>query len=126
MQFFTIEEFKAEYEEYASLTIPNWHIKATCEMIFSQIGLIYRDASWTSTSVPSSIKRASMEQLRFMIEHDLPFVDLNGEIEAGPMKAKLKSDYSTLTLRILANNGYAYRGNPMNQNMGINIPFGSD
>jgi hypothetical protein len=26
-------------------------------------------------------------------------------------------------LRILANNGYLYRGNPINSNMNINIPF---
>lgn len=124
MQFFTVAEFQAKYTEYATLTIPTWHIEAVSEIIFSQVGLIYRDASWDTTSVPLPIKNASMEQLRFMIEHDIPFVDFDKEIEAGGMKAKIKSDYSTLALRILANNGYMYRGNPINQNMGLNLPWG--
>lgn len=123
MQFFTEQEFKTAYPEYASNTIPTWHIKAVCEMIFSQVGLIYRDASWDTTSVLLPIKNASMEQLRFMIDHDIPFVDIDKDIKAGGMEAKLKSDYSTLALRILANNGYLYRGNPMTQNMAINLPW---
>lgn len=93
-------------------------------MIFSQIGLRYRDASWDTISVPLPIKNASMEQMRFMIEHDIPFIDYNKNIKAGNMSADLNSDYSTLSLRILANNGYLYRGSRMSDNMGINIPFG--
>ena len=58
-----------------------------------------------------------------MLEHDIPFVD-SGELKAGTMSAKLRSDYSTLALRMLANGGYLYRGNPINQNMAINILFG--
>lgn len=123
MTFFTLAEFNAKYTDYASLTIPTYYIEASCEMIFSQIGLRYRDTSWDKTSVPSSIKNASMEQLRFMLEHDIPFVDSN-DIKAGSMESHLKSDYSTLALRILANNGYLYRGNPINANMGLNIPYG--
>lgn len=125
MTFFTDTEFKAKYTEYAELTIPTWQIEAVCEMIFSQIGLIYRNASWDTTSVPVSIKNASMEQMRFMIEHDIPFVDVKDNIQAGGMSATLSSDYSTLALRILANNGYMYRGNPLNQNMGLDLPFGN-
>ena len=125
MTFFTDTEFKAKYIEYATLTIPTWQIEAVCEMIFSQIGLIYRNASWDTTSVPVSIKNASMEQMRFMIEHDIPFVDIKENIQAGGMSATLKSDYSTLALRILGNNGYIYRGNPLNQNMGLDLPFGN-
>lgn len=124
MQFFTVAEFQAKYTEYATLTIPTWHIEAVSEIIFSQVGLIYRDASWDTTSVPLPIKNASMEQLRFMIEHDIPFVDFNKRLSAGGMTAELNSDYSTLALRILANNGYMYRGNPINQNMGLNLPWG--
>ena len=125
MQFFTIAEFQEKYTEYATLTIPTWNIEAVSEVIFSQVGLIYRDASWDTTSVPLPIKNASMEQLRFMIEHDIPFIDYDKKVKAGSMEAELFSDYSTLALRILANNGYLYRGNPINQNMGINLPWGS-
>lgn len=123
MTFFTLEEFTDKYSDYASITIPTYYIEASCEMIFSQVGLRYRDTSWNKDSVPLSIKNASMEQLRFMIEHDIPFVD-SQDIKAGSMESHLKSDYSTLALRILANNGYLYRGNPINQNMGLELPFG--
>ena len=123
MTFFTLEEFEAKYPDYSDLTIPTYYIEASCEMIFSQIGLKYRDASWNTTSVPLIIKNASMEQLRFMLEHDIPFVD-SGDLKAGTMSAKLRRDYSTLALRKLANQGYLYRGNPINQYMAINNPFG--
>lgn len=123
MTFFTLDEFVQKYDDYASITIPTYYIEASCEMIFSQVGLRYRDTSWDKDSVPLSIKNASMEQLRFMLEHDIPFVD-SQDIKAGSMQSHLKSDYSTLALRILANNGYLYRGNPINQNMGLELPFG--
>ena len=123
MRFFTMEEFVNKYNEFTNANIPTWYIDASCEMIFSQIGLTYRDTSWNETSVPLPIKKASMEQLRFMLEHDLPFVDSNN-FNVGSMSSTIRSDYSTLALRILANNGYLYRGNPLNQNMSININFG--
>jgi hypothetical protein len=123
MQFFTLDEFTNKYSDYASLQIPTYYIEASCEMVFSQVGLRFRDASWNSTSVPLPIKNASMEQLRFMLEHDIPFIDSN-DIQAGDMKSKLNSDYSTLALRILANAGLLYRGNPVNVNMALNLPFG--
>lgn len=125
MQFFTIEEFIAKYDNYSTADIPTWYIEASSEMIFSQVGLRYRDASWNTTSVPLPIKNASMEQMRFMLDHDIPFVDINKRIKAGSMDADLSSDYSTLALRILANNGYLHRGNPIQSNMGLNIPFGN-
>ena len=124
MQFFTEAEFQQKYSEYASATIPAWQIEAVSEMIFSQVGLNYRDTSWTSTSVPLPIKNASLEQMRFMLEHDIPFIDYDKRINAGSMDADLCSDYSTLALRILANNGYMYRGSRLNDNMALNIPFG--
>lgn len=124
MIFFTESEFKEKYTDYTTLNIPTWKIEAVSEMIFSQIGLRYRDTSWTTTSVPLSIKQASMEQLRFMLEHDIPFVDIDKNITAGNMNADIKTDYSTLALRILANNGYLYRGSQMNANIGLQIPFG--
>lgn len=123
MTFYTLEEFVNKYEEFSSIDIPTYYIEASCEMIFSQIGLRYRDTSWNATSVPLSVKNASMEQLRFMLEHDIPFID-SKEIKAGNMQSKLDSDYSTLALRMLANQGYLYRGNPINVNMGLNIPYG--
>lgn len=124
MQFFTLEEFTNKYTEYSSYDIPNWQIEAVCEAIFSQIGLRYRHANWDTNSVPLAIKNASMEQLRFMIDHDIPFVDFDKHIKAGDMEADLISDYSTLALRILANNGYLYRGSPMSSNMSLDVPFG--
>ncbi len=127
MQFFNISEFTEAYPEYSSIeeTIPSWLVVACSEMIFSQVGLRYRDASWDSTSVPLPIKRAAMEQLRFMLEHDIPFVDFDKRIKAGSMEGNLFTDYSTLALRILSNNGYLYRGSPMSSNMNMKIPFGS-
>lgn len=123
MTFFTTTEFTEIYTDYTDTTIPTWYITNACEMIFSQIGLRYRDSSWDEATVPDAVKNASMEQLRFMLEHDLPFVDTQ-ELEAGSMKSHIKSDYSTMALRILANNGYLYRGNPINYNMGMQLPFG--
>ena len=126
MQFFTKAEFELKYLEYANADVSTWKIEAVSEMIFSQIGLRYRDTSWNNTSVPLPIKNASMEQLRFMIEHDIPFIDYNKNIKAGNMSADLNSDYSTLSLRILANNGYLYRGSRMSDNMALTIPFGGE
>ena len=93
-------------------------------MIFNQVGLMYRDPSWDEYTVPVPIKRASMEQLRFMYEYDIPLIDYKGKVEAGEMKNELKSDYSTLALRILGNAGYLFRRNPINQNMNMTFPFG--
>ena len=126
MQFFTIAEFLEKYPEYANADVSTWKIEAVSEMIFSQTGLRYRDTSRNNTSVPLPIKNASMEQLRFMIEHDMPFIDYNKNIKAGNMSADLNSDYSTLALRILGNNGYLYRGSRMSDNMGLTIPFGGE
>lgn len=124
MQFFTKEEFEIKYPEYSNADISTWKIEAVSEMIFSQVGLRYRDTSWNNTSVPLPIKNASMEQLRFMIDSDIPFIDYDKTVRAGNMSANLKSDYSTLALRILGNNGYLYRGSRMSDNMGLSIPFG--
>lgn len=126
MTFFTSDEFEEKYSEYSLSNgdYEEWQIEAVSEMIFSQIGLMFRDSSWNDTNVPSAIKNASMEQLRFMIEHSIPFIDYNGKVEAGDMKADIHSDYSTLALRMLSNAGYMYRGNPVNANMLVSAPFG--
>ena len=124
MQFFTLDEFRIKYPEYSNADISTYQIEAVSEMIFSQVGLRYRNTSWNATSVPFPIKNASMEQLRFMMEHDIPFVDYNKHVQAGNMSADLSSDYSTLALRILGNNGYLYRGSRMSDNMALTIPFG--
>ncbi len=123
MTFFTIEEFNQKY----NITMPqedSWKIEAACEMIYSQIGLRYR-GQWDKTTVPQPIKNASMEQLRFMYEYDIPLIDYKGEVKAGDMRNEFKSDYSTLALRILANNGYLYRGQTLNQNRTINMTWSS-
>ncbi len=124
MTFFTSDEFLEKYTEISENDFEDWMIEAVCEMIFSQIGLMFRNSSWNAESVPSAIKNASMEQLRFMIEHSIPFIDYNGKVEAGDMKADIYSDYSTLALRMLSNAGYMYRGNPVNANMLVQAPFG--
>ena len=123
MTFFTTDDFE---EKYNTIMPENdeWKIEAVCEMIFSQIGLRYRDRSWNKDTVPEVVKNASMEQLRFMYEYDIPLIDYKGRVEAGEMKSEFHTDYSTLALRMLANAGYLYRGNPINQNMGLNLPFG--
>lgn len=121
MTFFTIEEFSNKY----NITMPqedSWKIEAACEMIYSQIGLRYR-GQWDETTVPTPVKNASMEQLRFMYEYDIPLIDYKGRVKAGDMQNELKSDYSTLALRILANNGYLYRGQTLNQNRTLNMTW---
>lgn len=122
MEFFTKEEFETKYNIQLKLK-DEWLIGTASEMIYSQIGLRYRNPEWNDTTVPSAIKDASMEQLRFMLEYQIPTLDFKGEVVAGNMKSNLSTDYSTLALRILANNGYLYRGNPINHNMGMEIPF---
>lgn len=124
MSFFTSDEFLDKYTEYTDNDFESWMIEAVSEMIFSQIGLAFRNSNWNDTNVPLAIKKASMEQLRFMIEHNIPFIDYDKKVEAGDMKAEINSDYSTLALRILSNAGYLYRGNPINSNMLVSAPFG--
>lgn len=120
--FFTLEEFQAEYPNISEIP-ENWQIKAVSQMILSQVSLTRRDDSWTSSTVPQPVKDACLEQMRFMFEHDIPFVDSN-KIRAGSMDAELHTDYSTLALRYLANAGYLYRGAPMMSNWGISLLFG--
>lgn len=123
MAFFTIEEFYNKYNINLSQD-DAWKIEAVSEMIYNQVGLRYRDNSWNNITVPTAIKNASMEQLRFMYEYDIPLIDYKGTVRAGDMSNELKSDYSTLALRMLGNAGYLFRGNPLNQNMSMTFPFG--
>jgi hypothetical protein len=119
MTYFTKTEFENKY----NLEVQEYQIENACEMIYSQIGLAFREV-WSENNVPEPIKKASMEQLRFMLEYEIPEIDFKGRLEAGAMTSELKTDYSTLALRILANNGYLYRGNPINSGLSMNIPFG--
>lgn len=119
MTFFTIEEFKNKYNQDVEL----WQIETACEMIYSQVGVMYRNPNWNDTSCPPPIKNASMEQLRFMLEYEIPCLDNRGAIQAGAMSSDLISDISKNSLRILGNAGLLYRGNPLNYNMGMNLPF---
>lgn len=123
MTFFSSDEFLEKYTEYTESDFEEWQIEAVCEKIFSQIGLALRQ-EWDENNVPTPIKNASMEQLRFMIEHNIPFIDYNRHVEAGDMKADINSDISTLALSMLSNAGYMYRGNPTISNMLISAPFG--
>lgn len=119
MTFFTIQEFSEKY----NLSVETYQIEMASEMIYSQVGLRYRDPSWASDTCPAAIKNASMEQLRFMLEYDIPLIDYKDRVKAGEMESTLSSDYSTLALRILGNNGYLNRGVPINYNMGMRFPF---
>lgn len=123
MTFFTKNDFEIKYPRLELTDEDLWKIDAVSEMIYAQVGLRYRDNTWTPKTVPIPIKNASMEQLRFLLEYDIPLLDNRGAIKTGNMTSDLMTDYSTLALRILANGGYLYRGNPINQNMGLNIPF---
>lgn len=123
MTFFTKSDFEKRYPHITLENEDMWKIDAVCEMIYSQVGLRYRDRTWNVKTVPTPIKDASMEQLRFLLEYDMPLIDNRGSIKAGDMTSDLKTDYSTLALRILANGGFLYRGNPINQNMNLRIPF---
>ena len=124
MTFFTKDEFVEKYPDFKE-NVENWKIEGACEKIYEQIGLARR-GNWDITSVPDAVKRASMEQLRFMLEYDIPFIDYKGIVRAGEMQSELKSDISTLALTILGNSGYLYRGNPLNSNMNIGVPFGTN
>lgn len=120
MTFFTVEEFKNKYSQDVQV----YQIEIACEMIYSQIGIRYRNPNWNDVSCPIAIKNASMEQLRFMLEYDIPCLDNRGSIKAGAMVSDLISDISKNALRMLGNGGFLYRGNPINQNLGMNLPFG--
>lgn len=119
MTFFSIQEFKNKYNK----DVENYQIEMACEMIYSQVGLRYRNPNWQVDNVPTAIKNASMEQLRFMLEYDIPLIDYKEKVKAGDMESYLSSDYSTLSLRMLGNAGYLNRGVPINYNMGLKIPF---
>lgn len=121
MTFFTIDEFNNKYN---MAVYEEWKIEKACEMIYSQIGVRYRDPHWNSDNCPLPVKNACMEQLRFIEEYDIPSLDNRGAIEAGAMRSDLISDISKDALRILGNAGLLYRGNPLNYNMGLNLPFG--
>jgi len=120
MTFFTIQEYKSKY----GVDVAQWQIETACEMIYSQVGVRFRNPNWNTTSCSAAIKNASMEQLRFMLEYDIPCLDNRGAIQAGAMSSDLISDISKNSLRMLGNAGYLYRGNPLNYNIGINLPFG--
>lgn len=119
MTFFTIQEFKSKY----NLDVELWQIEMASEMIYSQVGLRYRDPNWTNDTCPTAIKNASMEQLRFILDYQIPLIDYKDRVKAGEMESTLSSDYSTLALRILGNAGYLNRGVPINYNMNLEIPF---
>ena len=120
MTFFTVEEF---LEKYNNCPEPEtWQVEMACEMIYAQVGLRYRN-QWGVDNCPTAIKNASMEQLRFILEYDIPLIDYKDRVKAGEMESTLSSDYSTLALRILGNAGYLNRGVPLNYNMKLEMPF---
>jgi hypothetical protein len=123
MEFFTDQEFLDKYSDFDS--IEETTIIEASEMIFAQVSPCFRDSNWDDTTVPKAIKNASMEQARFLLMYEIPHLDTK-KLKAGGMEAELITEYSTLALTMLANGGYLYRGNPINQNMSLDIEFGGD
>ena len=121
MTFFTIDEFSNKY--MSCQTPEDWQIEASCLMVYSQVGLRYRNPNWNKDTCPTAIKNARMEQLRFMLEYDIPFVDYKGQVKVGDMESELSSKYSELALQMLGIAGYRNRGVPLNYNMELEIPF---
>lgn len=119
MTFFTKEEFQEKY----NVSVADYQIEMASEMIYSQVGKRYQNPNWDEDNVPTPIKNASMEQLRYILEYQIPFIDYKGKVKAGEMESELSSNISTLAYTILSNNGYIYRGVPINYNMGLEIPF---
>ena len=119
MELFT----SSDYKELYGIDIDKKTIIEASEMIFAQINPAMRSLDWTPETTPTRISQATMEQARFILEQDIPHVDTN-KLQAGEMKADIKSEYSTLALTMLANGGYLYRGSPLNYNMGLNISWG--
>jgi hypothetical protein len=119
MTFFTQDEFETKY----NLEVEEWQIEMASEMIYNQVGLRYRDPSWDENTCPTPVKNASMEQLRFILDYDIPLIDYKDKVKAGEMESTLSSDYSTLALRILGNAGLLSRANPINSNMVMELPF---
>ena len=129
MTFFTKEEYETKY--HATLDNQDlYKIEVASALIYNQVGIRYRDPNWNKDTVPEAIKNASLEQLRFILEYEIPELDNRGAIKAGEMSSDLITDISTYALRMLANgdsshpNGYLYRGNPISYNMGMRLPFG--
>ena len=53
MTFFTIEEFNNKY----NITIEEeWKIEKACEMIYSQIGVRYRNPNWDTVSLTNYVE----------------------------------------------------------------------
>jgi hypothetical protein len=119
MTFFTQDEFETKY----NLEVEEWQIEMASEMIYNQVGLRYRDPSWDENTCPTPVKNASMEQLRFILDYDIPLIDYKDKVKAGEMESTLSSDYSTLALRMLGNAGLLSRANPINSNMVMELPF---
>ena len=74
MTFFTKEEFEAKYQTTLANT-DLYKIDVASDMIYNQVGLRYRDPNWDKDTVTPAVKNASMEQLKFMLEYDIPCYD---------------------------------------------------
>ena len=117
MQLFTESEYKARYNNEA---IDTTTIEEASDMIFAQCSPMYR-RKWTSTDVPTEIKRACLVQAKFLKDYEIPDIDYKSKVKAGEMETELSSHYSTYALTILANAGYMYRGSLPNFFIDINL-----
>ena len=116
MQLFTQSEYQQKYSE----TIDTNTIEEASDMIFAQCSPMYR-REWTSTDVPTEIKRACLVQAKFLKDYEIPDIDYKSKVKVGEMETELSSHYSTYALTILANAGYMYRGSLPNFFIDINL-----
>ena len=79
MTFFTIQEFKTKY----NLDVEVYQIEMASEMIYSQVGLRYRDPSWSSDNVPTPINDRIVEIVKKCQA---------GELKPEPANIKLFND----------------------------------
>ena len=121
MEFFTKQDFLSKYTDYTDIS--DVTIMEACEMIYAQVSPRNRSYSWTKDNVPEPVKKASMEQARFLLAYEIPHIDTK-KLKAGGMEAELITEYSTLALTILANAGLLYRGSPMTYNMSLDLEWG--
>lgn len=117
MQLFTESEYKSRYNNE---DIDTTTIEEASDMIFAQCSPMYR-REWTSTDVPTEIKRACLVQAKFLKDYEIPDIDYKSKVKAGEMETELSSHYSTYALTILANAGYMYRGSLPNFFIDINL-----
>ena len=111
-----------EYNHYSKLLVNNpvYKKKKTNEGVFVTFNATKADTI-RPLSIMNEMNKSEIgkELLEYINKENEP-----EKVTYSIINSKLNSDISTLSQRILGNHGYMYRGNALNQNMGMNIPFG--